>query len=755
MGDNFSLNSVKVDAWGSVQNGNDCWWNIAKNQAGQGASASEINKIMNELIEYNAQKQEKNVTKNTALHTGEQIFIPLEYAMDEIKTGVETKVSEVTTASEAVTTAQTSLGEANKAVSSALSSYESAMSSLESIGEDGDKSSAQAAANEAKQAYLDALAAQQAAQEAFTQAQTDLETKKGELESLKTELSELQTEYAEEKDEYKEQLAELDAQIAAIDQNITNTQGELDAAKEAAEATTAQQQQDAATELGVVKGDDGKLSLEDKSSDELDKAETTSEGKVSIDDVQELVDEDTGETEYWQKNEDGEWVKINKEDIDFGDEAEDKAEEAGDKKYSLDDVDVKTMPDGSKVYLHTDENGKTTEIDPSEIDGLESSDEADDAKEAKEESEKESEEEAAMRKELAQSRAKELFEAIDGWGTDEDAVKEILNNVKGQDLLDVAAEYEAKYGESLEDAIRGDFSGKEEDKLLDKLEDAEDEVRFHEVAGKEITREEISKDSIMESQLRRFKEATDGAGTDEAALTELIQGMSKQELKEFTEYCKKQGVDIKQVIEDETSGNYEKTLTSSVDSAQNYKATKDKTEDEKRKEMANARADQLFSAVDGWGTDEDAVKEILNNVKGQDLLDVAEAYEAKYGESLEDAIRGDFSGKEEDKLLDKLEDAEDEVRFHEIAEKEVAREDYTDEKLAKERATAFYEATGARWGTDEDVIEELMSLNDDEIIAMAKALEDQGKDIITLIEKDFSGKTEKSYKEKLKRLGIE
>ena len=88
----------------------------------------------------------------------------------------------------------------------------------------------------------------------------------------------------------------------------------------------------------------------------------------------------------------GEWVKINKEDIDFGDEAEDKAEEAGDKKYSLDDVDVKTMPDGSKVYLHTDENGKTTEIDPSEIDGLESSDEADDAKGAKKESEKESEE---------------------------------------------------------------------------------------------------------------------------------------------------------------------------------------------------------------------------------------------------------------------------------------------------------------------------------------------------------------------------
>ena len=49
------INSLKIDAWGTGKR-NDCWWNIAKNQAGEGASAAEIQQLMEEIVEYNEKK---------------------------------------------------------------------------------------------------------------------------------------------------------------------------------------------------------------------------------------------------------------------------------------------------------------------------------------------------------------------------------------------------------------------------------------------------------------------------------------------------------------------------------------------------------------------------------------------------------------------------------------------------------------------------------------------------------------------------
>ena len=43
------INSLKIDAWGTGKR-NDCWWNIAKNQAGEGASAAEIQQLMEEIV---------------------------------------------------------------------------------------------------------------------------------------------------------------------------------------------------------------------------------------------------------------------------------------------------------------------------------------------------------------------------------------------------------------------------------------------------------------------------------------------------------------------------------------------------------------------------------------------------------------------------------------------------------------------------------------------------------------------------------
>ncbi len=47
-----------------------------------------------------------------------------------------------------------------------------------------------------------------------------------------------------------------------------------------------------------------------------------------------------------------------------------------------------------------------------------------------------------MRADIATAKAQALHAAMDRAGTDEDVVKDIINNTAGQDLVDVIKEYE-------------------------------------------------------------------------------------------------------------------------------------------------------------------------------------------------------------------------------------------------------------------------------------------------------------------------
>lgn len=75
-------------------------------------------------------------------------------------------------------------------------------------------------------------------------------------------------------------------------------------------------------------------------------------------------------------------------------------------------------------------------------------------------------------------------------------------------------------------------------------------------------------------------------------------------------------------------------------------------------------ADKLHAAMDRLGTNEDAVDEVLKNsgLSSVDIVRIMDVYEEKYGESLESDIKGDFSGKAQDELLEILENAEKKLK---------------------------------------------------------------------------------------------
>ena len=62
-------------------------------------------------------------------------------------------------------------------------------------------------------------------------------------------------------------------------------------------------------------------------------------------------------------------------------------------------------------------------------------------------------------------------------------------------------------------------------------------------------------------------------------------------------------------------------------------------------------AEALYLAMSGFGTDEDAVYQIGQSLTDGQRSKVKVAYQEAYGESLQDALEGDFSFGKEDEVL--------------------------------------------------------------------------------------------------------
>ena len=102
----------------------------------------------------------------------------------------------------------------------------------------------------------------------------------------------------------------------------------------------------------------------------------------------------------------------------------------------------------------------------------------------------------------------QIRKAIVGWGTDEEAVYRALRQL-GRDANKIArleALYLAQFGDSLEDDIRGDFSGSELDEALVLISSTE-----------------------LQLAARRIRTAVEGWGTDEDAIYEALNALGRDQ----------------------------------------------------------------------------------------------------------------------------------------------------------------------------------------------------------------------------------
>ena len=254
-----NIGRAKIDAWKSKDDANDCYWNLAKNQLGEGASNAEIYEVMNELVELNASKDEKTGEYNTIVYENQEVLLDLQSTINQSNKEIDEALGEYETIQSNFSSLTSKLQEANKVYLEALNSYNAAV-----------KSADEESIKTVYSAYIQALDNLLSLKEEVENAQKDLDSSKENVEELKNALNELKEEYEQKESLNKELKSQFDKQIKDFEDKISAKQKEIETIKETAqkEIETAQKNQDAAVSSAMVNQDE-EGNLTPKSNEEL------------------------------------------------------------------------------------------------------------------------------------------------------------------------------------------------------------------------------------------------------------------------------------------------------------------------------------------------------------------------------------------------------------------------------------------------------------------------------------------------------
>uniref|UniRef100_A0AAQ4PN29 Annexin n=1 Tax=Gasterosteus aculeatus aculeatus TaxID=481459 RepID=A0AAQ4PN29_GASAC len=276
-----------------------------------------------------------------------------------------------------------------------------------------------------------------------------------------------------------------------------------------------------------------------------------------------------------------------------------------------------------------------------------------------------------------------LRKAMKGFGTDENAIVELLGSRTNKQRVPMVSAYKTTYGKDLAKDLKSELTGNFENLVLAMIK---------------------SPSHFDASELR---EAIKGAGTDEACLIEILSSRSNAEICEITRIYKAEyGKTLEDAITSDTSGHFRRLLVSLCQvAAKLYAAGENKvgTDESQFNAILCARskphlravfqeyqqmcgrdieksvcremsgnlesgmvavvkcirntpayfAERLHNAMQGAGTKDTTLIRIMVTRSEVDMLDIRQAYVKAYGKSLYTHISGDTSG-DYKKLLLKL-----------------------------------------------------------------------------------------------------
>lgn len=224
----------------------------------------------------------------------------------------------------------------------------------------------------------------------------------------------------------------------------------------------------------------------------------------------------------------------------------------------------------------------------------------------------------AMMTPLPQYYAKELHDAMEGVGTNENVLIEVLCTKSNQEIMVIKQAYQSLYHRSLEQDLEGDTSGTFRRLMVSLCNAGRDESM------------QTNTDAARADAQALLRAGELRLGTDESTFNAIFCQRNWAQLQLiFQEYQNLTGHDIEKAIKNEFSGEAEDALLAVVRSIKN---------------QAAFFAKCLNKSMKGLGThDKDLIRLVVTRSE-IDMVQIKQEYQTNYGESLADAIKGDTSG---------------------------------------------------------------------------------------------------------------
>ncbi|KAH8409206.1 hypothetical protein KR009_010701, partial [Drosophila setifemur] len=211
--------------------------------------------------------------------------------------------------------------------------------------------------------------------------------------------------------------------------------------------------------------------------------------------------------------------------------------------------------------------------------------------------------------------AHDLRKAMKGFGTDENALINIICRRTNEQRQEIQRQYKTHFGKDLIEDIKSETSGNFEKLLVGLLR------------------------PIVDYYCAELNDAMAGIGTDEEVLIEIFCTLSNMEIYTIkNQYLRLYGAHLESELKSETSGNFKRLLTSLCTAARDESGRIDPN-------AAKDDARELLKAGElRVGTDESMFNMILCQRNYGQLKMIFQEYESMTGHSLEKAIKKEFSG---------------------------------------------------------------------------------------------------------------